>query len=187
MTTRPTTRLSAPAFERLARKIMAENGLSPEWTFEWGHATSRIGVCVWKKKVLRFSKPAFTGATYEQGFDTITHEVAHAIAGPRHGHDVVWQRVHARLGGSAERTWKDAAELGPSLAKKRANRKVTWVVCRCSVCGYEDEVQRRVRAACPLCCRAAGGGYREEFKLDWFRYAGKPGVSELVPYPLPPR
>lgn len=184
--TRPTTRLSAPAFERLARSIMADNGLFPEWSFEWGRATGRIGCCVWSTRTLRFSKPAFTGATYQQGFDTITHEVAHALAGASHGHDDVWKAIHARLGGSSERLWTDVAEFGPSLATKRrtARQKRSYdFVGVCPGCGREEVTWRRSRGACARCCDRAGGGYHEEFAIVWWRVVD--GVR--VAAPLPPR
>ena len=186
---RPDTRISAPEFQRIARRIMDENGLT-DWRFQWGRGLGVVGTCNRRTKTLRFSKVAFTGATYGQGFDTITHEVAHALT---HGvHSPEWRAKFMELGGSGERTWKAHEEhtFGPAMVAKRKARKprkVTWVVCKCPACGYTDERTKRSRSACGRCCRAAGGGYREEFALDWFRYAGEPGVSELIPYPMDER
>jgi hypothetical protein len=35
--------------------------------------------------------------------DTVLHEVAHALAGPQHGHDRVWRSIAVRIGCSGER------------------------------------------------------------------------------------
>lgn len=36
-------------------------------------------------------------------FDTITHEIAHALCGPDEGHSIHWSNVHKELGGNGER------------------------------------------------------------------------------------
>ena len=42
-------------------------------------------------------------ASDDEIFDTVTHEVAHAICGPDEGHGILWQNVHKELGGNGER------------------------------------------------------------------------------------
>lgn len=39
----------------------------------------------------------------DEVFDTVTHEIAHAICGPDEGHSALWQDVHKELGGNGER------------------------------------------------------------------------------------
>ena len=42
-------------------------------------------------------------ASDDEIFDTVTHELAHAICGPDEGHGTLWQNVHKELGGNGER------------------------------------------------------------------------------------
>lgn len=39
----------------------------------------------------------------DEVFDTITHELAHALCGPDEGHSIHWSNVHKELGGNGER------------------------------------------------------------------------------------
>lgn len=39
----------------------------------------------------------------DETFDTVTHEIAHAICGPDEGHGPLWQAMHRSLGGNGER------------------------------------------------------------------------------------
>ena len=42
-------------------------------------------------------------ATWSDVRDTILHEIAHAIVGPGHGHDAVWQTAERRIGCTPKR------------------------------------------------------------------------------------
>ena len=42
-------------------------------------------------------------ASDDEIFDTVTHELAHALCGPDEGHSVHWSLVHKELGGNGER------------------------------------------------------------------------------------
>jgi hypothetical protein len=39
----------------------------------------------------------------EEIVDTILHEIAHALVGPRHGHDTVWKAKCTDIGARPER------------------------------------------------------------------------------------
>lgn len=39
----------------------------------------------------------------DEVFDTVTHEIAHAICGRDEGHSALWQEVHKELGGNGDR------------------------------------------------------------------------------------
>ena len=67
------------------------------YRFEFGGYKKTLGKCYhWPKKVT-------VGKTYAQDNDkelvinTLIHEIAHAVAGPNHGHDKTWKKIFKEL------------------------------------------------------------------------------------------
>lgn len=87
---------------QLASGLMAEHGLSG-WRLVFDNAKTRAGVCRFATKEIGLSRPLISLYDVEQVTDTVLHEIAHALAGPRHGHDRVWRAVARRIGCSGER------------------------------------------------------------------------------------
>jgi predicted SprT family Zn-dependent metalloprotease len=86
----------------LAERLVAEHGLTG-WQVRLDHARRRAGVCHFGPRTIGLSAP-ITRITDEDAVrDTILHEIAHALAGPRHGHDAHWRRVARQIGCSGER------------------------------------------------------------------------------------
>ena len=50
------------------------------------------------KKKISFSRNFIKNSSKEDIQDTILHEIAHAIVGPKHGHDKVWKAMASKLG-----------------------------------------------------------------------------------------
>ncbi|AGN30110.1 hypothetical protein VPFG_00108 [Vibrio phage nt-1] len=96
----------------IANDIMSGNNLlkrdlkAEGWFFEFG-SMAALGDCHYGKKVLRLSDKYLNARTKAEQINTITHEMAHAIAYTDYserGHGAIWKRVHRQLGGTAERT-----------------------------------------------------------------------------------
>ncbi len=86
----------------LAHSLLAEHGLQ-NWRISFDHARRRAGLCNFSTNTISLSRHYAREATIEHITDTILHEIAHALVGPRHGHDAVWRRKAKDIGCSAMR------------------------------------------------------------------------------------
>lgn len=87
--------------ENFAKDLINEH--CPSYRFEWSRGTTVHGQCNYTRRVIKLSKPYAMVASQDQLFNTITHEIAHAIVGAGHGHNFVWQHKHRELGGNGKR------------------------------------------------------------------------------------
>ncbi|WP_139981520.1 SprT-like domain-containing protein [Nocardioides litoris] len=125
----------------LAEDLLAHHGLD-DWTVAYDGAKRRAGICRFGPKVLGLSAPLTALHSEADVRDTILHEIAHALAGPRHGHDEVWRAVAVRIGCSGERCvspdapaveppWLGTCAAGHTTGRHRRPERV--VTCgRCS-------------------------------------------------------
>ena len=89
-------------FINLARSEMDKNGLL-DWKLDLDHAKVRAGACFFREKKISFSRNFIKNSKESEIYDTILHEIAHALVGPKHGHDIVWKKMAKKLGCSAKR------------------------------------------------------------------------------------
>jgi predicted SprT family Zn-dependent metalloprotease len=89
----------------IARTMMNEHGLSG-WAFTFDRAKRRAGNCnhTWKKISLSYYYVSSDNSD-EDIKDTILHEIAHALAGPGHGHDAYWKSICRRIGAKPKRCY----------------------------------------------------------------------------------
>ena len=73
------------------------------WRFRFETATSRAGICRYTTRTIALSVSYVLRAPWNDIRDTLLHEVAHAIVGPGHAHDAVWQTAARRIGCTAKR------------------------------------------------------------------------------------
>lgn len=105
--------------------LMDENGLTG-WTFTWIKAKTTLGLCNHTKRELSLSTHLVDNNEWPEVRKVVVHEIAHALAGPNHGHDRHWRIICLTLGGDGKRC-SAAATVAP-----------TWV------------------ATCPGCKRTTG-------------------------------
>ena len=86
----------------LATALIGRHGLAG-WKLVFDDAKTRAGVCRHGRREIGLSRPLTRLATVEQVTDTVLHEIAHALAGPAHGHDRVWRATALRIGCSGTR------------------------------------------------------------------------------------
>lgn len=86
----------------MAERLVAEHGLD-DWRVELDGAKRRAGVCRFGDRVIGLSAPLTRLHSEAEVRDTVLHEIAHALVGPRHGHDAVWREVAVRIGCSGRR------------------------------------------------------------------------------------
>lgn len=98
--------------EELALSYMEEYGLLDEgWKLKWDTAKNRAGVCNFTRKVIGLSKFVATYRPFEETEDTILHEIAHALVGPRAGHGPIWKAKAAEIGARPEACFDPGDDL----------------------------------------------------------------------------
>ena len=95
------TRPLASAID-LATELIALHGLMG-WRVKLDHARRRAGQCDYNSQTISLSRHYVRHAEPTHIRDTILHEIAHALVGPRHGHDAVWRQKAREIGCTANR------------------------------------------------------------------------------------
>lgn len=151
---------------RLARDLMDEHGLSG-WDLAFDRAKVRAGACHFRDRRITLSRHLTLAHAPEQVRETVLHEVAHALVGPRHGHDQVWRARARALGATGDRCY--SADL-PSVPGRWLGR-----------CAAGHEVQRHRRPSTVLLCTRCRGVATLDRVIEW-RHDGRPVAEhELGP------
>ncbi len=113
------------------------------WRFRFETATGRAGICRYTARTIALSVSFVLRASWDDIRDTLLHEIAHAIVGPGHGHDALWQTTARRIGCTAKR----CSTVTHSLKR--------WIgeCARCRGRWFRQRLTARVRqrAICPRC------------------------------------
>jgi predicted SprT family Zn-dependent metalloprotease len=116
----------------MTRSLMNQHGLG-HWIFQWNQRKRSNGTCWHHTSTIELSKPS-TAARSEDGvLNTIMHEIAHALVGPGHGHDAVWQRKAIELGCDGR-----TCSIVPDN-----ERALGAYFCTCPDCGKQFQFYRR--------------------------------------------
>jgi predicted SprT family Zn-dependent metalloprotease len=92
--------------QALALELMGKHGLLAKgWTFHFDNAKRRFGYCQYRPKMISISKHLSELNSEEQVKDTILHEIAHALAGPRAHHYAKWRYQAMVVGAKPERCY----------------------------------------------------------------------------------
>ncbi len=143
--------------EELASNQLAKHGLNG-WTFGWGTTRRRLGVCKYRIKRIEISKFYAANNSREKVIDTLMHEIAHALAGPKAKHGPIWKAIAARLGARPE-----ACDRDHDTVIQPGNWRAT-----CDGCGHVFERYKRPTALSGYRCRCRKGNVLK------FEYVGDP-------------
>ncbi len=130
---------------RLLATFQSDGTLPAGWVIGFDLATSRAGVCRYAERRIDLSVSYCLAATRAEIEDTMLHEIAHAIVGPRHNHDAVWKAKAREIGCAGERCHR----VQHSAPK--------WVgECGCGQQWFRQTLQRRMmhNRACAKCAGA---------------------------------
>lgn len=83
--------------EKEANDLLKKHNLD-SWEFKFDLAENRGGCCYYFKKVICLSVSYCAKATKSEITNTLLHEIAHALVGPGHNHNHVWQRKAQSIG-----------------------------------------------------------------------------------------
>lgn len=122
----------------VAEALIQEHGLDG-WSFQFDSAQKRAGACAFNTKVISLSRFYCIKASDAQVRDTVLHEIAHALAGPKHNHDATWKRIARSIGCTADRC--HTVDFAPAK-----------YIASCSRCGWHQKKNRRLRGGvCKTC------------------------------------
>ncbi|WP_299050194.1 SprT family zinc-dependent metalloprotease [uncultured Nocardioides sp.] len=138
----------------MGEQLLAEHGLTT-WRVQVDRAKRRAGQCRYADQVITISAPLTRLHDEAEVRETLLHEVAHALAGPRAGHGPRWRAIATRIGSTGERCLSSDA---PKVAG-------AWVgTCPA---GHTTERHRRPTrvATCSRCSRT----FSLDHVLTWTR------------------
>lgn len=135
----------------LWRRLRREEAGLRGWTFRLNRrCKARLGQCRFDRREIEVSEWVLSSP--ELAVDTLLHEAAHALAGPRAGHGAKWKAVARRLGatprGCATRAEMRTLEAPPHR----------WLL-RCGGCGTTHPRHRRDRRLAGRRCACGRGRY----------------------------
>ena len=130
---------------KLALELMARHGLH-DWRFGFNRRKRSMGLCRFESRTIELSMYFVDGNSEDEIRDTILHEIAHALVGPRHGHDRVWKRKCLEIGATPQRCGQADMPSGRWQARcggggrqfhrhRRPKRLTGW---HCGSCGPEQ-------------------------------------------------
>lgn len=130
----------------MARTLMSDYNLDFEgWVFAFDNAKRRCGQCTFSKRRITMSRHYVSLNNEPEVRDTILHEVAHAIAGPGHGHDAHWRTIARNVGATPKRCaenavmpegkWRGSCSCG--AASEATRHRITKGTYFCRICGSD--------------------------------------------------
>lgn len=137
---------------RMARGLLDDHGLR-DWTLVFDRAKRRAGICRPHQRQIGLSGPLTRLHDEAEVRDTVLHEVAHALVGPRHGHDAVWRATALRIGCSGRRCSDPDA---PTI-------EGDWA----GTCPAGHRVTRHRRPTRPASCTRCSRTFSPEHLLSW--------------------
>ncbi len=135
-----------------------------DWTLRFDHAKRRAGSCHVETRTISLSRHLMTLYEESEVRETLLHEIAHALAGPGHGHNAVWRSIALRIGASGQRL---VAPDAPRLA-------APWR----GTCPGGHHHERHRRPARPASCLQCSPGFHPDFLITWEHIDG---TKELAP------
>ncbi len=139
-------------------RLLDEHGLH-DWRLVFDRAKRRAGVCRWARKEIGLSAPLTSVHPEAEVRDTVLHEIAHALVGPKHGHDAVWRATAKRIGCTGQRC---SSQDAPSIDGD-------WV----GLCDAGHRITRHRRPERPTACRQCAPRFDPAHLFSW-TFRGRP-------------
>jgi predicted SprT family Zn-dependent metalloprotease len=138
-------------------------GMHRPWSFQFDNRKKRFGSCSESRRTISLSAPLTRlndDATVE---DCIRHEIAHALAGHKAGHGLLWKSYCRTTGADPSRCYEIA----------KVNRPEGDWQAACPGCKTMHYMFRKPKrngtTACVSCCRKyAGGKFSNRFLLVYY-------------------
>lgn len=143
---------------QMARELIALH-LDASWQFAFDRAKRRSGACHFRQGEhdgrITLSGPITDSATFDDMRQVMLHEIAHALVGPRHGHDRYWRSTARAIG-------YDGRRLSSTDVDERYAPYV-------GTCPAGHEVYRYRVPNRPMSCARCSTVYDPKFKITFYR------------------
>lgn len=139
----------------LAINLLRQHGLlSNGWVFNFDNGKRRLGCCKHRNKAISFSKHYLPLVDILEFTDTLLHEIAHALVGSGHGHDLVWKRKAVEIGCNGKRLYN---------GDKKVEGKYIAVCHKCGTKHYRHRMGTSNRNY--SCGHCSNGRFNKEYIL----------------------
>ena len=116
--------ISLAEIDKTANELLQKHNLD-SWKFAFDLAENRGGCCYYDREMICISVTYCIKATQEQIMNTLLHEIAHALAGYRNGHNRKWQQIARSIGCNAQRC-HTVEHAPPKWVGKCNCSQITW-------------------------------------------------------------
>lgn len=137
----------------LAETEMLEHLEDREWSFGFDSGRRRAGLCSYNNKKITVSKYLSLVHSIDDVMQTVKHEIAHALVGPKEGHGKKWLATAKRIG------YRNETYTGQEIAKAYAPYR--------GLCPNGHEHFRYQRPKRLYSCHHCSSGFRKEYLIDW--------------------
>lgn len=137
----------------LAESEMLEKLEDQEWTFGFDSGRRRAGMCSFNDKKITISKYLALVHSIDDVMQTLIHEIAHAIAGPKEGHSKKWLAIAKKLG------YRNDKYTGNEIAEAYAPYK--------GLCPNGHEHFRYQKPKRLYSCFHCAKGFNKSYIIDW--------------------
>ena len=138
----------------LAESMMLEHIEDRSWTFGFDNGRRRAGLCSYTDKKITVSKYLSLVHTIDDVKQTIIHEIAHALSGPKEGHGKKWLATAKKLG------YRNETYTGEEIAKKYAPYH--------GICPNGHQHYRYQKPKLLYSCHICAKGFNRQYMIDWF-------------------
>ena len=142
----------------------AEHGLAG-WKFGLSASKRQLGVCRYRQRRIEISQFYAENNPDAAVLDTLLHEIAHALAGPKAKHGPVWKAVAVRIGATPR-----ACDDSPDTVVEPGDWQTT-----CAACNKTYHRYKRPRALSGYRCKCPA---RSPLV---YAFAGDPAAAPPVP------
>ncbi|HQX53854.1 MAG TPA: SprT-like domain-containing protein [Planctomycetaceae bacterium] len=136
-------RMDLRELEAIAESELLKHGLR-DWSFGLAKTKRRQGVCKFRDRRIEIAEYYARHNPPEKVLDTLLHEIAHAIAGPKARHGPAWKAVAEKLGATPRAydtcvetivmpgDWQATCEAcNKTYHKYKRPQRLTGYQCRC--------------------------------------------------------
>jgi predicted SprT family Zn-dependent metalloprotease len=150
--------------ETIASRQMTKHGLD-DWFFGFAQTKRQLGVCKYRQKRIEIAEYHALNSPQESVLDTLLHEIAHALAGPKAGHGPAWKAVAVQIGATPR-----ACDNSDDTAMQPGDWQATCPACTKIIHRYKPP---RSLSGYQCCCKARSPLI--------FEFKGDPALRPVVP------
>jgi len=137
----------------MAQSLMLEHIEDRQWSFGFDNGRRRAGLCSYTDKKITVSKYLSLVHSIDDVRQTVLHEIAHAICGPKEGHSKKWLATAKNIG------YRNETYTGEEIAKEFAPYT--------GLCPNGHRHYRYQRPKRLYSCHICHKGFDKRYMIDW--------------------